>query len=180
MSRSNYIFSKQIYKSINQGGSVRQLVSIDIQLKDAGISLPTPFSAFLLEYQSRKTSTVAMAASLIVRFLNYLFFDMEPPITSIAELTFQHGTDFLSSLQVQPGGKIQYAEYLTKFYHFCKRQGMAEIPDFQEKPFSTYKKNTENIFKGKYEVMPTKAVDAIHEIDTAYLPMFFDTAGDCA
>lgn len=110
MSKSNYIFSKQIYKSINKDGSVRQLVSIDIQLKDAGISLPTPFSAFLLEYQNRKTSTIAMAASLIVRFLNYLFFDIDSPITSIKELTFQHGIDFLSSLRIQPGGKTQYAE----------------------------------------------------------------------
>ena len=51
-----------------------------------------------------------MAASLIVRFLNYLFFDIDSPITSIKELTFQHGIDFLSSLQIQPGGKTQYAE----------------------------------------------------------------------
>lgn len=74
MNIDNYIFSKQIYKSINKDGSVRQLVSIDIQIKDAGISIPTPYTAFLLEYQSRKVSTVSMVASLIVRFLNYLFF----------------------------------------------------------------------------------------------------------
>jgi len=180
MNRDNYLFSKQIYKSINEDGSVRQLVSIDIQIKDAGLSLPTPFSAFLLEYQNRKTSTVAMAASLIVRFLNYLFFEMEHPITSIGKLTFQQGKDFLSSLPVQPGGKTQYAEYLTKFYHFCKQQGMAEIADLQEKSFPTYQKYTANIFKGKYRSEPRNTVDAIHEIDTAYLPMFFDTAKDVA
>ncbi len=56
MNIDNYIFSKQIYKSINKDGSVRQLVSIDIQIKDAGISIPTPYTAFLLEYQSRKSS----------------------------------------------------------------------------------------------------------------------------
>lgn len=180
MNRDNYAFSRQIYKSVNKDGSVRQLVSIDIQLKDAGISLPTPFSAFLLEYQNRKTSTVAMAASLIVRFLNYLFFEMEYPLISISELTFQQGTDFLSSLPVQPGGKTQYAEYLTKFYYFCKQHGMAEIPDLQEKDSPTYQKYIANIFKGKYRTEPKKSVDAIHEIDTAYLPMFFDTARDVA
>lgn len=180
MNTDNYIFSKQIYKSINKDGSVRQLVSIDIQLKDIGISLPTPFTAFLLEYQSRKTSTVSMVASLIVRFLNYLFFEMEYPITSISELTFQQGKDFLSSMSCQSGGKTQYAEYLTKFYYFCKNQEMAEIKDFKEKPSSTYIKNTENIFKGKYKVDPKRTVDTIHEIDTAYLPMLFDTARDIA
>lgn len=180
MNTDNYIFSKQIYKSINKDGSVRQLVSIDIRIKDAGISLPTPFTAFLLEYQSRKTSTVSMIASLITRFLNYLFFEMECPITSISELTFQQGKDFLSALPCQSGGKTQYAEYLTKFYYFCKCQEMAEIKDFKEKPSSTYKKNTENIFKGKYKVDPKKTVDTIHEIDTAYLPMLFDTAKDVA
>ncbi len=180
MNTDNYIFSKQIYKSINKDGSVRQLVSIDIQLKDIGISLPTPFTAFLLEYQSRKTSTVSMVASLIVRFLNYLFFEMECPITSISELTFQQGKDFLSDLSCQSGGKTQYAEYLTKFYYFCKNQEMAEIKDFKKRPSSTYKKNTENIFKGKYRVDPKKAVDTIHEIDAAYLPMLFDTARDIA
>ena len=156
------------------------MVSIDIQLKDIGISLPTPFTAFLLEYQSRKTSTVSMVASLIVRFLNYLFFEMECPITSISELTFQQGKDFLSDLSCQSGGKTQYAEYLTKFYYFCKNQEMAEIKDFKKRPSSTYKKNTENIFKGKYRVDPKKAVDTIHEIDAAYLPMLFDTARDIA
>lgn len=180
MNRDNYAFSRQIYKSVNKDGSVRQLVSIDIQVKDAGIFLPTPFSAFLLEYQNRKTSTVAMAASLIVRFLNHLFFEMEYPLTSIGELTFQHGIDFLSSLPVQPGGKTQYAEYLTKFYHFCKQHGIAMIPDLQEKSSPTYQKYTANIFKGKYRAEPKKTVDAIHEIDTAYLPMLFDTAKDVA
>lgn len=180
MNTDNYIFSKQIYKSINEDGSVRQLVSIDIRIKDAGISLPTPFTAFLLEYQSRKTSTVSMVASLIVRFLNHLFFEMECPITSISELTFQQGKDFLSALSCQSGGKTQYAEYLTKFYYFCKRQEMAEIKDFKEKPSSTYIKNTENIFKGKYKVESKKTVDTIHEIDAAYLPMLFDTARNIA
>ena len=95
MNKDNYTFTKKIYKSINEDGSVRQLVSIDIQIRDIGISLPTPFNAFLLEYQSRKVSTVAMVASLIVRFLNYLFFEMDSPLTSIAELIFQNGIDFL-------------------------------------------------------------------------------------
>lgn len=180
MNINNYIFSKQIYKSINQDGSVRQLVSIDIRIKDIGISLPTPFTAFLLEYQSRKTSTMSMIASLIVRFLNYLFFEMECPITSISELTFQHGKDFLSALPCQSGGKTQYAEYLTKFYSFCKNQKMAEIKDLKETSHSKYKIYTENIFKGRYKTEPKKTVDAIHEIDIAYLPMLFDTARDIA
>lgn len=33
MNRNNYAFSKQIYKSIREDGSVRQIVSIDIKLK---------------------------------------------------------------------------------------------------------------------------------------------------
>lgn len=180
MNTDNYIFSRQIYKSINKDGSVRQLVSIDIRIKDAGVSIPTPFTAFLLEYQSRKASTVSMIASLTVRFLNYLFFEMESPLTSIAELTFQNGIDFLSALPCQKGGKLQYAEYLTKFYHFCRDKGMAEIKDLRENPHSRYKTYTENIFKGRYRTEPKIKVDAIHEIDMAYLPMFFDTARDIA
>lgn len=180
MNTDNYIFSKQIYKSVNKDGSVRQLVSIDIRIKDAGVSIPTPFTAFLLEYQSRKASTVSMIASLIVRFLNYLFFEMEFPLASIAELTFQNGIDFLSALPCQKGGKLQYAEYLTKFYYFCRDKGMADIKDFKENSHSRYKTYTENIFKGRYKTEPKTKVDAIHEIDTAYLPMFFDTARDIA
>lgn len=180
MNTDNYIFSKQIYKSVNKDGCIRQLVSIDIRIKDAGISIPTPFTAFLLEYQSRKASTVSMIASLTVRFLNYLFFEMDSPLTSIAELTFQNGIDFLSALPCQKGGKTQYAEYLTKFYYFCRDKGMAEIKDLRENPHSRYKTYTENIFKGRYRTEPKIKVDAIHEIDTAYLPMLFDTARDIA
>ncbi len=180
MNTDNYIFSKQIYKSVNKDGCIRQLVSIDIRIKDAGVSIPTPFTAFLLEYQSRKASTVSMIASLIVRFLNYLFFEMESPLASIAELTFQNGIDFLSGMACQKGGKLQYAEYLTKFYYFCRDKGMAEIKDFRENSHSRYKTYTENIFKGRYKTEPKTKVDAIHEIDTAYLPMFFDTARDIA
>lgn len=66
MNKDNYTFTKKIYKSINEDGSVRQLVSIDIQIRDIGISLPTPFNAFLLEYQSRKVSTVAMVALSLI------------------------------------------------------------------------------------------------------------------
>ena len=76
--------------------------------------------------------------------------------------------------------KTQYAEYLTKFYYFCKRQEMAEIKDFKERTSSTYNTYTENIFKGRYKAESKKKVDVIHEIDTAYLPMFFDTAKDAA
>ncbi len=182
MNRNKYIFSKQIYKSINEDGSVRQLVSIDIQRKDFGLSFPTPFNAFLLEYQNRKTSTVGMIASLIVRFLNHIFIEAECPIDSIQELTWQQGVEFLSKLSSQPNGKLQYAEYLSKFYVFCKQRGMAEIPDynFEKRTDSNYQKYQENIFKGQYEVKPKKSVDAIHEIDIAYLPMFFDTARDIA
>ncbi len=180
MNRNEYIFSKQIYKSINEDGSVRQLVSIDIQRKDLGLSFPTPFNAFLLEYQNRKTSTVGMIASLIVRFLNHIFIEAECPISSIQELTWQQGVEFLSKLSSQPNGKLQYAEYLSKFYVFCKQHNMAEIHDynFEKRTDSNYQKYQENIFKGKYEVKPKKSVDAIHEIDMAYLPMFFDTARD--
>lgn len=179
MDRSNYFFSKQIYKSTNDDGSVRQRVSIDIQIKDLGISLPTPFNAFLLEYQNRKTSTTAMIASQIARFLNYIFIMMEEPITSIEELKVQHGIEFLSMLPCQKGGKAQCAEYLTKFYYFCKQNGI-KIPDFKEERFDTYQKYTKNIFQGKYKVNPKKAVDVIHEIDMDYLPMFLDTAKDIA
>lgn len=178
MNRDNYFFSKQIYKSINEDGSIRQVVSIDIQIKDIGISLPTPFNAFLLEYQSRKTSTVAMVASHIARFLNYLFIMMEEPITSIEELRFQHGIDFLSMLPYKKGGKAQCSEYLTKFYYFCKHHGI-EIADLKEDKNDTYK-YTKNIFNGKYKVETKKTADAIHEIDINYLPMFLDTARDIA
>lgn len=180
MNKNNYTFTKKIYKSINEDGSIRQLVSIDVQIRDVGISLPTPFTAFLLEYQNRKVSTVSMVASLIVRFLNYIFFEMDFAIISIAEMTFQNGIDFLSVLPCQSGGKKQYAEYLTKFYYFCKYHEMAEIKDFKERNSSTYKTYTENIFRGRYKVEAKKKVDAIHEIDMAYLPMFFDTAKDVA
>lgn len=182
MNRNKYIFSKQIYKSINKDGSVRQLVSIDIQQKDLGLSFPTPFNAFLLEYQNRKTSTIGMIASLIVRFLNHIFIEAEFPIDSIQELTWMQGVEFLSNLSIQPNGKLQYAEYLSRFYVFCKKHNMAKIPDydFEERIKCIYPKYRENIFKGRYEVEPKRSVDAIHEIDTAYLPMFFDTAKDIA
>lgn len=177
---AEYIFSRQIYKSVNADGSIRQTVSIDIQLKDVGLSFPTPFNAFLLEYQNRKTSTISLIASITSRFLNHLFFEMESPITSIQELTWQHGIDFLSSLSCQRGGKSQYAEYLTKFYYFCKQNGMAEVADLRTKGNDAGQRYTENIFKGRYEVTPGKNTDVIHEIDVGYLPMLFDAARDTA
>ena len=121
---------------------------------------------------------MAMIASQIARFLNYLFIIMENPITSIDELKFQYGIDFLTMLPCQKGGKAQCSEYLSKFYCFCKQHGV-EIADFKEES-PAYPKYTKNIFKGKYIIEPKKTADAIHEIDTAYLPLFFDTARDIA
>jgi len=37
---------------------------------------------------------------------------------------------FLSKLSSRHNGKQQYAEYLSKFYVFCKQRGMVEIPDY--------------------------------------------------
>ncbi len=182
MNRNNYAFSKQIYKSIREDGSVRQIVSIDIKLKDSKLCFPTPFNAFLMEYQNRKTSTVALIAGIITQFLNYVFFEMYPPISTIQELTLQHGISFLSSISCRSEVKTQYAEYLTKFYFFCHKKDMAALDDidFFVKCNSQQKEYIANIFVGKYEVIYKKSIDAIHEIDIVYLPMLFDTAKDIA
>lgn len=160
MNRNNYAFSKQIYKSIREDGSVRQIVSIDIKLKDSKLCFPTPFNAFLMEYQNRKTSTVALIAGIITQFLNYVFFEMYPPISTIQELTLQHGISFLSSISCRSEVKTQYAEYLTKFYFFCHKKDMAALDDidFFVKCNSQQKEYIANIFVGKYEVIYKKAL----------------------
>lgn len=182
MNRNNYVFTKQIYKTIKDDGSVRQTVSINIRLKDSGLSIPTPFNAFLLEYQNRKTSTVALMAGIVIKFLNYIFLEMKSPITSIQELTLQQGIDFLSGLSCKPVGKKQYAECLTKFYYFCKQKDMAVFDDvdFLVKRNIQQREYIANIFAGKYEVLPKKSIEVIHEIDTKYLSMLFETARDIA
>lgn len=127
----NLRFAKKIYKTKNEDGTVRQMVSIDIVNNEIGISFPTPYNAFLLQYQNRKVSTVELIANILVRFFNYLFYDMKNPIESIEELTLQHGIDFLSNLNCKEKEKTQKAEYLTKFYYFCKQHDMVSLENVQ-------------------------------------------------
>lgn len=178
----NLRFAKKIYKTKNEDGTVRQMVSIDIVNNEIGISFPTPYNAFLLQYQNRKVSTVELIANILVRFFNYLFYDMKNPIESIEELTLQHGIDFLSNLNCKEKEKTQKAEYLTKFYYFCKQHDMVSLENVQFliKKNSFDKEYMENIFNGKYEVINKQSPDVIHELDLKYLPLFFETIYDVA
>lgn len=174
-------FQKKIIKEVKENGKVIQYITIALYKDNCGpvpVVLPTPFSAFMLEYQSNKSTTKNKVANIIVQFLNYVFYEMKNPISNIEQLTLQHGIDFLSSLHCCKKSKTEKAAYLSKFYFFCKQNNRIPLVDMTFK--ITVKPNgnevVQNIFNGKYEVEPKYVPESIHGIKLEYLPMFFETA----
>ena len=77
--------------------------------------LISPFSDFLNEFSLNKATSANMAADIVVRFLNYLYFTADKDIYSI---TIQDTVDFIETRNIQQDTQRCYTSYLTKFYHF--------------------------------------------------------------
>lgn len=60
-----------------------------------------------------------MAADVIVRFLNYLYFTAEK---SIYEMNRQDAIKFINQLNINEDTQRSYTSYLTKFYYFVARK----------------------------------------------------------
>ena len=77
--------------------------------------LISPFSDFLNEFTLNKATSANMAADIVARFLNYLYFTADKDIYSI---TIQDTVDFIETRNIQQDTQRSYTSYLTKFYHF--------------------------------------------------------------
>ena len=72
--KSFYRFERKIY-IINNDEQFNKMPSINIYSNKSKLSLPTPFNAFLLEYDNKKLSTRTQITDILVGFLNYVFFN---------------------------------------------------------------------------------------------------------
>lgn len=170
-------FQKKIFKEVDDNGNVIQHFAIVLYKDNCGpvpIALPTPFSSFLLKYKGKKATSIDKAASCIVPFLNYLFYEGPSKIKNIENLTLQHGIDYLSSLICAKKTQNDIATHLTKFYFFLAKENRLPLVNdvFIINKDSIGREYIANIFEGKYQVTHKQQVDSIHEIKLEYLPLF--------
>lgn len=172
--KSFYRFERKIYIT-NKDEQVNKTPSINIYSQKSKLSLPTPFNAFLLEYDNKKLSTRTQIADIMVGFLNYVFFNPNNPIHKFEELTLQHAIDYLSNLNVVDKVKRRYSQVLSHFYYFTSQQDICIFDDiiFEKKINRNTKEYIGNIFEGKYKKSNKIVPECIHEIDLAYLPLLF-------
>lgn len=170
-------FQKKIFKEVDANGNVIQHFAIVLYKDNCGpvpIALPTPFTSFLLHYKGKKATSIDKAASCIVPFLNYLFYEEPAKIKNIEDLTLQHGIDYLSSLTCAKKTQNDIAAHLTKFYFFLAKENRLPLVNdvFIINKDSIGREYIANIFEGKYQVTHKQQVDSIHEIKLEYLPLF--------
>lgn len=176
-------YSRQIYKITNpKTNNLVTTVTINLVNND-GISVISPFSAFLQEFRGKKSSYVVALADVITRFLNFVYFDAEYQLDSFTDFNIQMGADFINSCDLCLNSKNRYAKFLTKFYYFLFTKNM--LPSFAEDDFVLYKYNDsnetiQNIFAGRYNVSDKKKKPVLHEIAPQYFHAFMRCALDVA
>lgn len=145
---------------------------------ETGYYLISPFSDFLNQFKGNKTTSASMAAEVIVRFLNYIHFNINK---ATCDITFQDGIDYLNSLNVKKDTQHTYSNYLTKFYYFLAQKGALKnisVEDFSYTFNKSDKKLLSNCFCGRYAESKKQDAETIHNIKTEYLYTFLKTAVD--
>ena len=87
------------------GEQIRHRVYIALANKDTGEYLISPFSDFLNQYSLNKATSASMAADVVVRFLNYLYFTANKDIFG---LTIQDTADFMDTLNIKQDTQKSY------------------------------------------------------------------------
>lgn len=145
---------------------------------ETGEYLISPFSDFLNEFSLNKTTSVSMAADVVVRFLNYLYFIADKDIYSI---TIEDTVDFIETRDIQQDTQRSYTSYLTKFYHFVAERIPLQYISLEDFTFDKDKSGRmvmRNLF---IEHMGTKKKtnpELIHNIKKEYIYTFIKTALD--
>lgn len=145
---------------------------------ETGYYLIAPFSDFLNQFKGNKTTSASMAAEVIVRFLNYIHFDINK---ATYEITFQDGINFLNSLDIQKDTQHTYSSYMTKFLFFLAQKGALKnisVEDFSYTFNRSDKRVLSNCFSGRYAESKKQNAETIHNIKPEYLYTFLKTAMD--
>lgn len=145
---------------------------------ETGYYLISPFSDFLNEFITNKTTSVNMAADVIVRFLNYLYFTAKK---SIYEMNRQDAIEFINRLNINEDTQRSYTSYLTKFYYFAARKlplKYISLNDFLFKKDIKDHEVMENFFMKVMEEKKKVKIELIHNIKKEYLYTFIKTAVD--
>lgn len=145
---------------------------------ETGYYLISPFSDFLNQFKGNKTTSASIAAEIIVRFLNYIHFDINK---ATCDITFQDGIDYLNSLNVKKDTQHTYSSYMTKFYYFLAQKDVLKnifVEDFSYTFNKSEKLVLANSFSGRYIESKKQDAETIHNIKTEYLYTFIKTAAD--
>lgn len=140
--------------------------------------LISPFSDFLNEFIPNKATSANMAADVVVRFLNYLYFTADKDIYSI---TIQDTVDFIETLNIQQDTQQSYTSYLTKFYYFVADRLPLQYISLDDFTFDRDRKGhmvMRNLFMDHMDTKKKINPEAIHNIKKEYLYTFIKTAMD--
>ena len=174
-------FRKKIIKlpNINDKENPIVLISIVLEVEDQ-YSIMTPFTDYLMKLISNKPALSLSVANVIIPFLNYVYFDMENPISSLTDITIDMAVDFLNNRDINQETLIRYSLILTKFYFALYSQNI--LRDVPKDIFSFHTGNgshyaLDNIFAGRCEPKTAKQKSPlIHEINQEYLIDFIQCA----
>ena len=140
--------------------------------------LISPFSDFLNEFSLNKATSANMAADIVVRFLNYLYFTADKDIYSI---TIQDTVDFIETRNIQQDTQRCYTSYLTKFYHFVAERLPLQHISLDDFTFDKDRKGhmiMKNLLTGHMDTKKKINPEFIHNIKKEYLYTFIKTAMD--
>lgn len=145
---------------------------------ETGEYLISPFSDFLNEFSLNKTTSASIAADVIVRFLNYLYFIADKDIYSI---TLQDTVDFIETRDIQQDTQRSYTSYLTKFYHFVAERIPLQYISLKDFTFDKDKRGRmvmRNLFIDHMVTKKKTNPELIHNIKKEYIYTFIKTALD--
>ena len=145
---------------------------------ETGEYLISPFSDFLNEFSLNKATSASIAADVIVRFLNYLYFIADKDIYSI---TLQDTVDFIETRDIQQDTQRSYTSYLTKFYHFVAERIPLQYISLKDFTFDKDKRGRmvmRNLFIDHMVTKKKMNPELIHNIKKEYIYTFIKTALD--
>lgn len=145
---------------------------------ETGEYLISPFSDFLNEFSLNKATSASIAADVIVRFLNYLYFIADKDIYSI---TLQDTVDFIETRDIQQDTQRSYTSYLTKFYHFVAERIPLQYISLKDFTFDKDKRGRmvmRNLFIDHMVTKKKTNPELIHNIKKEYIYTFIKTALD--
>lgn len=181
----------------NPSSSLKKHALIMLKNRKTGLSIVHPLTAFVFAYWKHKEYNTQRLQSIhTCQFLNFILIEkrFHYRLKSLADLTFEHGNDFLNHLLSQKNLTIKSVKNvertLTKFYEFIANKECAfnfTINNFVKryKPNHPAQHYTQSPFKPRYSTIssnpyhnPQRPIE--HSLPIRYLFTFLRTSSRIA